>query len=128
MSALDMLAEKMDQLPSKEDLRGVEYELTNKLQQTAMKFDKKIQENAREIRSISQRLDKQSETVARLELEIDKQRTGNSVLSVAEFKRREAQEEKYFRARRTFRIWPVTVRPDEQIKIGVRRFFSQYKV
>ena len=51
-------AEKMDQLPNKTDLLNVEAELTNKLHQTAMKFDKKIQDNTREIKGVSQKLER----------------------------------------------------------------------
>ena len=63
MSTLDKLAEKMDELPNKRDLRDVEAELTNKIYQTSMKFEKKIQDNSRQIRAIGDRLEKQENAV-----------------------------------------------------------------
>ena len=72
MSTLDRLAEKMDQLANKGDLRNVEAELTRAIHQNAMKFDKKVQDNSREIRAIGMRLDKQAKAVSKLEREADK--------------------------------------------------------
>ena len=125
MSTLDKLAEKMNELPNRSDLKGVETELTNRMHLNAQKFERKIQDNTREIRAVNSRLDKQEETVARLERELEKRKKDGyqSVLSIAQTRRNEAQEEKYLRARRSFRIWPVHVKEDEQPEVCVRRFF-----
>lgn len=115
MTTLDRLADKMDELLNKTDLHNVETELTNRLHQTAMKFDKKIQDNAREIRNVNQKLERQMETVARLEVELEKRKRAGSKLppTVAEQKRVGAREEKYLKARQSFRVWPITVGEDE---------------
>ena len=100
----------------------MEAELTNKLHQTAMKFDQKIQDNARDIRNINQKIDKQSEVVSKLELELNKQKRCGS-LSIGDQKCKAAQDDKFYRARRSFRIWPISMKADEQIEICIRRFF-----
>ena len=124
MSTLDRLAEKMDSLPKKADLHNVETKLTNKLYQSTVKFEKKIQDNCREIRGISQRLDKQAEAVAKLEEEVEKQKKNVArTPTLAELKRKEAQDDKYFKARRSFKVWPVIVKAEEEPIICVRRFF-----
>ena len=74
MSTLDKLAQKMDQLPNRNDLKSVEAELTNKLYQSTVKFEKRIQDNTREIKGLSQRLDKQADAVVKLEEEVERQK------------------------------------------------------
>ena len=124
MSTLDRLAEKMDSLPNKADLQSVETELTNKLYQSTIKFDKKIQDNCREIRMLGQRIDKQAQAMAKLEEEVETHKKKTTKTStVAEEKRREAQDEKYFKARRSLKIWPITVKANEEPTVCVRRFF-----
>ena len=124
MTILDRLADKMDQLPNKSDLRNVESELVNKMHQNAAKFDKKIQDNAREIRAVNDKLGKQAEDLAKLEQELERQKAvGPGAETVAGARRREAREDKFMRARRSFRIWPVPIGRDEVPDVCVRRFF-----
>ena len=121
MSTLDRLAEKMDELPNKNNLRNVEAELTNKMHQNAMKFDKHIQDNSREIKTVSPKLDKHIKNIARLEEDLEKQK--NNPVSFAEHKRNEAKQDRYLKARRSFRIWPLDVRSGEIPVNCARRFF-----
>ena len=123
MSTLDKLAEKMDELPSKHDLKNVEEKLTSKIHQNAVRLDKKIQDNTRSIGSIHKRLDLQVEAIAKLEKEVEtqKKRTQDGH-SVAVTKRKEAREDRYQLARRSFRIWPVKVNENEDPVVCVRRF------
>lgn len=74
MNTLDKLAAKMDKLPNRADLRSVEAELTNKLHQSTVRFEKKIQDNTREIQDLNLKMNKQDEAVARLVEEIEKQK------------------------------------------------------
>ena len=125
MATLDKLAEKMNELPNRTDLRNVETELTNKMHLNALKVERKIQDNVREIKNINARLNKQDEVVARLEQEVEKSK-GREPLKPASdglMRRNEAQEERYLRARRSLRIWPVRVEAEEQTETCVRRFF-----
>ena len=124
MSTLDRLADKMDQLPNKADLQNVEAELLNKMQQSAIKFDKRIQDNAREIRAVNNKIDKHADNLAKLEEEFSKQkRSDTGGVAVAEMRRKQAQEDKYIKARRSFRVWPILIGRGEQAEVCVRRFF-----
>ena len=111
MTTLDLLAQKMDQLPNKADLNDLETKLTNKLHQNTMRFEKKVQDNSREIRDISHKLEKQTQVVARLEQEIDKQKRSNTGRSIttAQQGRKEAYDDRYLRSRRSFKIWPLSL-------------------
>ena len=42
---------------------------------------------------------------------------------MAETKRRDACEEKFLKARKSFKIWPIIVKAEEQPEVCVRRFF-----
>ena len=122
MATLDKLAQKMDELPNRADLQHVENELTRKMHLNAQRLDKKIHENTREIRDINQRLEQQATAVSKLEQDLEKhKKCGTS--GTAEHRRNEAREEKYLKARRSLRIWPVSVKQDEQPEVCVRRFF-----
>ena len=90
ISTLNKLAQKMDQLPNRADLQSVETELTRKLYLTTQNFDRKIQDNAREMRGISQQLEKQAATMHKLEREVENQKR-NVPTSIAHQKRNEAK-------------------------------------
>ena len=117
-----MAAQKMDELPNRADLQHVENELTRKMHLNGQKLDKKIHENTREIHGINQRLEQQAVAVTKLEQDLDKHKKYGAS-NTAEQMRNEAREEKYLRARRSLRIWPVSVKQDEQPEVCVRRFF-----
>ena len=47
----------------------------------------------------------------------------HSSLTIAERKRKEAQFERHAKARGSIKVWPITVKQDEQPEQCVRRFF-----
>ena len=125
MSTLDKLAEKMEELPNKNDLRNVETELMNRMHQNAACFDKRIQDNTRDIGNVHKRLDQHVEIISKLEREVERQKKnhGSDALTTAELRRWDAREDKYRNARKSFRIWPVEIAENEDPEVCVRRFF-----
>ena len=61
--------------------------------------------------------------MTKLEQEVELQKKGAVGLSVAEQKRKQAADDKYMMARRSFRIWPIIIKQNESAEVCVRRFF-----
>ena len=92
----------------------------------SVKFDRKIQDNAREIKKVNQKLEKQIAAMAKLEEEVEAQKKkpiASGGLTTAQIERKIAAEERYLKARRSFRVWPILVGQTDNAEVCIRRFF-----
>ena len=126
MKTLDALADKMDLLPNRNDLKQLEDKLTCKMHEQNREIARKTQDNTRDIRALKASVEQQQISVQKITEQLSKQPSNKENNSVAEYKRREARDDKYAKARRSFRIWPVERKDGEEIGNAVRRFFHEY--
>ena len=118
MRAITNMSARFDKLPTVEHLNKLEADLHNKLENNNKALKQELRSEFKS--EMKAQADKMNDMIADVKAQINNEHAG---LTTA-IKRNDNQQGRYLRARRSFKIWPVTKgQSDRTLEESVRRFF-----
>ena len=121
MRTLTAMNSRFDDLPTVQHLNRLEDELHNKIESNTKALREELRAEFRA--EMQAQNEKTNQMVSEIKSQIRVQNTNESTAPRA---RSATQQLRYTRARRSFKIWPVTLTEGQHVDDAVRLFFTKY--